>query len=220
MSKPPKLSPTSYAILGLLARNPQSAYELNTIMQTSLIRVYWPRAESHVYSEPKKLLLHELVTEQKEQASGRNRTVYTITDRGRRNLQSWLQASGNSDLRMQAEFMLKLILADSGSIQDAKATVANSQQGSTQDLEQAINGIEQIMGNPAYGAEGMPYNGIAINLMADMLIARARWDSFALQAMADLSDESSKTDKLNAGRAAYALALKKMKAALDEHQRS
>ena len=112
MSKSPKLSPTSYAMLGLLARNPQSAYELNNIMQTSLIRVYWPRAESHVYSEPKKLLLHNFVTEQKERVNGRDRTVYTITDPGRQSLREWLQDKGNSDLRVQAEFMLKLILAD------------------------------------------------------------------------------------------------------------
>ena len=58
MSSLPRLSPTSYALLGLLARGSASAYDLNTIMQTSLIRVFWPRAESHVYSEPKKLLAH------------------------------------------------------------------------------------------------------------------------------------------------------------------
>lgn len=217
MSKPPKLSPTSYAMLGLLARNPQSAYELNSIMQTSLIRVYWPRAESHVYSEPKKLLQHKFVTEQKEQVSGRNRTVYTITDLGTQNLQDWLQEEGNSDLRLQAEFMLKLILADSGSAEDARATLARSHQASTDDLKQAVAGIQQILGNSAYGAQGMPYNGIAINLMADMLIARIRWNQFALQAMADISDGSSEADKMNTGRAAYVEALGKLEAALEEH---
>ncbi|MEH6568109.1 MAG: PadR family transcriptional regulator [Halioglobus sp.] len=217
MSNPPKLSPTSYAMLGLLARNPQSAYELNTIMQTSLIRVYWPRAESHVYSEPKKLLLHNFVTEQKEQLSGRNRTVYTITDLGRQSLQDWLQEKGNSDLRLQSEFMLKLILADNGSAEDARATLAHSHKASTDDLKQAVAGIQQILDNPGYGVEGTPYNGIAINLMADMLIARRRWDSFALQALADISDGSSQADKINIGRAAYAQALKKLNAALDDH---
>ena len=126
MKNLPKLSPTSYAMLGLLARKPQSAYELNTLMQTSLIRVYWPRAESHVYSEPKKLLAHQLVTEQKEQVSGRNRTVYTITEQGRDYLRDWLSSENGTDLRMHAEFMLKLILADGGSASDAKATLAHS----------------------------------------------------------------------------------------------
>ena len=126
MKNLPKLSPTSYAMLGLLARKPQSAYELNALMQHSLIRVYWPRAESHVYSEPKKLLAHRLVTEQKEKLSGRNRTVYTITDQGRDRLREWLRNEAGTDLRMQAEFMLKLILADAGSTTDARTTLEQS----------------------------------------------------------------------------------------------
>jgi hypothetical protein len=39
MTKAPKLTPTSYALLGLLARGPRSAYELNGIMQTSLTSI-------------------------------------------------------------------------------------------------------------------------------------------------------------------------------------
>ena len=102
MTKAPKLTPTSYALLGLLARAPHSAYELNGVMQTSLIRVYWPRAESHVYSEPKKLLAHDLVSERKEKVNGRPRTVYTITDKGRQALEDWLQEEGDAELRTQS----------------------------------------------------------------------------------------------------------------------
>jgi PadR family transcriptional regulator AphA len=170
MKKLAGLSPTSYAMLGLLARKPQSAYELNTLMQTSLIRVYWPRAESHVYSEPKKLLALELVTEQKERVSGRNRTVYTISALGRATLQEWLRAQGSHDLRIQAEFMLKLILADGGTTGDAKATLEQSFQASQKDLAEGIEGIQRILSHPDYATEGMPYNGVAINLMADMQV--------------------------------------------------
>ena len=79
-SKPPKLTPTSYALLGLLARKPQSAYELNAMMQYSSIRVYWPRVDSHVYSEPKKLLQHELVSEKKGKLNGRSRNALFYHD--------------------------------------------------------------------------------------------------------------------------------------------
>ncbi|MEH6582290.1 MAG: PadR family transcriptional regulator [Halioglobus sp.] len=216
MKNLPKLSPTSYAMLGLLARSPQSAYELNTRMQTSLIRAFWPRAESHVYSEPKKLLAHELVSERKEENSGRKRTVYTITDRGREVLLAWLQNEAGAELRMQAEFMLKLILADNGSTQDAKSTLALSLAASQKDLEEAIEGIQRILDNPGYATEGMPYNGIVINLMADMLIARYRWGRFALEATANLTDGSSEEERHKAGREAYAAALAKMRDALGD----
>ena len=214
MKNLPKLSPTSYAMLGLLARKPQSAYELNGLMQHSLIRVYWPRAESHVYSEPKKLLAHRLVTEQKEKLSGRNRTVYTITDQGRDSLREWLRNEAGTDLRMQAEFMLKLILADAGSTTDARITLERSYRASRQDIEEAIEGIQRIFAHPGSAAEGMPYNGVVINLMADMLIARYRWGSFALQATAEITEESSAEDRQTAGVAAYGEALDKLQRAL------
>jgi DNA-binding PadR family transcriptional regulator len=143
-------------MLGLLARKPQSAYELNGLMQHSLIRVYWPRAESHVYSEPKKLLAHRLVTEKKEEMSGRNRTVYTLTDQGRNNLREWLRNEAGTDLRMQAEFMLKLILADAGSAEDARTTLERAYRASRQDIEEAIEGIQRIFDIPGSATEGMP----------------------------------------------------------------
>ncbi len=216
MSQPTKLSPTSFAILGLLARKPQSAYELNSIMQTSLIRVFWPRAESHLYSEPKKLLLHHYVTEHKEQVSGRNRTVYTITELGRDCLRTWLRSEENPDLRMQSELMLKLILADGGSVSGAESAIHQSLRASQEDLREAIAGVGHIVSDTPEKSEGMPYNGIAVNLMADMLIARLNWSEFALESLSKTSDGSNDADRRELGKAAYAEALRKMERALDE----
>jgi DNA-binding PadR family transcriptional regulator len=216
MKNLPKLSPTSYAMLGLLARNSQSAYELNGRMQNSLIRAFWSRAESHVYSEPKKLLAHKLVTGRKEKVSGRNRTVYTITDHGREQLAQWLNSDTGPDLRMQAEYMLKLILADGGSADDARSTLELSHRASQKDIEEAIAGIHEILSNPGYAEEGMPYNGIVIKLMADMLITRYHWGSYAREALAGITDDSTAEDKSKAGRVAYEEALRKMEQALAE----
>ena len=49
------LTPTSYAILGLLAVKPWTTYELAQQMDRALGR-FWPRAESKLYEEPKKLV--------------------------------------------------------------------------------------------------------------------------------------------------------------------
>ena len=48
-------TPTSHAILGLLAIRSWSTYELTQQMHRSLRR-FWPRAESKLYEEPKKLV--------------------------------------------------------------------------------------------------------------------------------------------------------------------
>ena len=210
MTSPPKLTPTSYALLGLLARKPQSAYELNSLMQNSLIRVYWPRVESHVYSEPKKLLRHELVSEKKGKTKGRNRTVYTITARGRKALKEWLSSDAEVELRMQAEFMLKLLLSDSGTVADVHNTLEKSLQSSRDDMETAIAGIRDILANEGSAKDGTPYNGIVINLMADILIARYRWGQYALEATENVDDEMSTAEKMALGSAAYANALEKL----------
>src|SRR5436190_12097620 len=59
MSMAPALTPTSYAVLGLLAVKPWSSYELAQQMDRALGR-FWPRAESRLYEEPKKLVAHGL----------------------------------------------------------------------------------------------------------------------------------------------------------------
>lgn len=218
MTKAPKLTPTSFALLGLLARGPRSAYELNSIMQTSLIRVYWPRAESHVYSEPKKLLAHDLVTEQPERVNGRPRTVYTITKQGRTTLDTWLQQETPAELRIQSEFMLKLLLANTGESANVRVNLENSLATSHAHLEEAIAGIERILSEPELAVEGMPWNGIAINLMADVLIARYRWSQYALQTNSALGSKSSSAKKKKLGLAAYQGALEKMSQALGEEE--
>lgn len=214
MPRAAKLSPTSYAILGLLARQARSAYELNGMMQGSLIRVFWPRAESHVYSEPKKLLAQELVSEHKEKVDGRNRTIYTITSTGHTVLEHWLRDDGNTDLRTTSELMLKLLLASEGLPEDARNVLEKSRTASHDDIQEAIAGIDNILQNPGYGVEGMPWNGIAINLMADLLIARYHWSEYALQASTGCSNDPDQ--QIEVGRQAYRLALEKMRKAIED----
>lgn len=212
-AKLPKLSPTSYALLGLLAAGPKSAYELNSTMQTSLIRVYWPRAESHVYSEPKKLLAHGLVTEHSEENGARKRRVYTISSRGIAALTNWLAEESSSEFRSQAEFMLKLILANRGSIDSARNTLEQSLQGSMADLDEAITGIRAILDNHSGATPGMPWNGIVINMMAETLVARHRWTQYALELAQQLEDTDSESKREQIGRDAYKMALARLEGA-------
>ncbi|QFU77313.1 PadR family transcriptional regulator [Halioglobus maricola] len=216
MKSLPRLSPTSYALLGLLARGPATAYELNNIMQTSMLRVFWPRADSHIYSEPKKLLSHGLVSEEKEKVKGRDRTNFTITAAGRDALAAWLAEPDAATHRNQAEFMLKVILAEGGSPDDIKATLARALETTRTETRMAIAGIQHIIDSPEAGVrKGMPWNGMAANLMADILIARLRWAEYATEAAAAVPDDSDRAAKEDIGLAAYQRALQRLQAELD-----
>ena len=109
----PELTTTSYAILGLLAIRPWSTYELARQMQRDL-RFVWPRAESNLYAEPKKLVAHGFASASSEPRGKRRRTVYSITPAGRRALAAWLEAAA-SEPRWESESIVKLLFATNGS---------------------------------------------------------------------------------------------------------
>src|SRR4051794_17937000 len=122
MSRGSTLTTTSFAMLGLLAVRPWSTYELAAQMDRSLGRI-WPRAQSKLYEEPKKLVAHGLAEASQDQVGRRPRTVYTITEQGRRALATWLEEPGNGPV-LEFEQLLKVAFSDHGSRDDALATLA------------------------------------------------------------------------------------------------
>lgn len=119
-----RLTTTSYALLGLLAVRSWSTYELTRQMDRSLGRI-WPRAQSKLYEEPKKLVEQGLARAREERVGDRPRTVYSITPRGRRALADWLTepAAGPP---LESEHLLKIFFAEHGTRQDALATLASA----------------------------------------------------------------------------------------------
>ena len=77
------LTTTSYAVLGLLGIQPWTTYELAQQMERSL-KHFWPRAQSRIYEEPKRLATLGLAKASREHVGRRPRTTYTITAKGRR----------------------------------------------------------------------------------------------------------------------------------------
>jgi DNA-binding PadR family transcriptional regulator len=107
-----ELTTTSYAILGLLAIRPWSTYELAKQMRRSLHHI-WPRAESNVYAEPKRLVSAGLVSADVEMNGKRSRTLYTITAQGRLTLERWF-SSENGPSRFESEALVKILFANYG----------------------------------------------------------------------------------------------------------
>jgi PadR family transcriptional regulator AphA len=122
MSTPGALTTTSYAILGLLSVKPWSTYELTKQMDRSLGRV-WPRAQSKLYEEPKKLVEYGLARARTELVGKRSRTTYAITAKGRRALGEWMREPGAGPV-LEFEGLLKLIFAENGTKEDALASLA------------------------------------------------------------------------------------------------
>ncbi|MEU4561877.1 PadR family transcriptional regulator [Actinoplanes sp. NPDC023936] len=113
---------TTFAVLGLLAVRSWSTYELTRQVQRSLGRM-WPRAESRLYDEPKKLVTLGWATATTETVGRRPRTVYAITEAGRAALAGWLAEPGDGPV-LEFEQLVKLAYADHGTREDALRTIA------------------------------------------------------------------------------------------------
>lgn len=118
---PARLTTSSYAVLGLLAIQPWSAYELAQ-QATRSLRFAWPKSERLLYAEPKKLVEHGLATVANEQVGERTRAVYTITDAGRSELRTWMTTSPQPPA-LEAEALVRLLFAENGEIDDLLAAL-------------------------------------------------------------------------------------------------
>ena len=107
---------TSYAVLGLLAAGPRTAYGLARQVARGL-RFVWPRAEGRIYDEPRLLAAHGLAAARPEHTGRRPRTVYTITPQGRRALRRWVAEPGAGPV-LEYEALLKVAFAGHGTKAD------------------------------------------------------------------------------------------------------
>jgi PadR family transcriptional regulator, regulatory protein AphA len=117
----PRLSTTSYAILGLLAARPHTAYELAEQMQRAFDFI-WPRARSGLYSEPKRLVGAGLAEVRHEHHGRRPRAVYSATAGGKAEFTRWLDESPAPAV-IEAEAILRVMFADRGNKQQLLRTL-------------------------------------------------------------------------------------------------
>jgi len=106
-----RLTPTSYAVLGLLNVRTWSTYELTKQMRRTL-RSVWPRAESNLYREPQRLVEAGFATAEQRMVGRRVRTEYSITAAGRAALHGWLLRPA-APTALESEAMIKVLFGDS-----------------------------------------------------------------------------------------------------------
>src|SRR5437764_13779036 len=102
-----RLTPTSYAVLGLVRYMRRATpYDLKRVMAES-IENFWPVPHTTFYAEPERLARAGYLVEHRER-TGRRRKVYEITERGRRALAEWICAEELSPPQLRDEATLKV----------------------------------------------------------------------------------------------------------------
>ena len=122
---PERLTPTSYLVLGLLAREgPSTPYDLEQHVRATLGN-FWSFPHTLLYSEPPRLAALGLVTEIRE-AEGRHRRIFEITPAGRSALGSWLDRPSDAPAELRDPGLLQLFFADLAS-DEARLRLAQRQ---------------------------------------------------------------------------------------------
>jgi DNA-binding PadR family transcriptional regulator len=116
-----RLTTTSYAILAQVAVHPWSTYELAQ-QRVRYFRYVWPRAESAIYREVKRLSSLGLIHGKKEYVGKRARTVYSITAEGIEKLRDWL-GTPVSPFAMDFEAMIRVFVAPLGTKEQLMSTL-------------------------------------------------------------------------------------------------
>jgi PadR family transcriptional regulator, regulatory protein AphA len=120
-----RLTPTSYLVLGLLAREgPSTSYDLERHVAATLGN-FWSFPHTLLYSEPARLATLGLVTQRRE-TGGRQRRVFDITAEGRSALISWLDRPSVEPTEVRDPGLLQLFFADLAS-PPAKLRLAREQ---------------------------------------------------------------------------------------------
>ena len=131
----PELTTFSHVVLVLVGRNGAGPHDLVRMARQGPI--YADFADSQWYAEPKRLEAHGYLAAHKTPGRTRERTHYTLTDRGREALAEWVRTPATLP-RIQNEPVIRLAAAD---LVDP-AAVLEGLEAMRPDLEAALAGVE------------------------------------------------------------------------------
>ena len=169
---------TSQAVLGLLALRSWTTYELAKQVQRSL-GWFWPRAERKLYDEPKRLVAAGLAKSTAEMTGARPRTVYTITARGRKTLQRWLDEPP-APPSLEFEGLVKVFFADSGNLDQLRSTLERIAETSDVRLAELEDKVQQNFTDDIPFPDRRAINQVALRFQVDHERSIGTWARWAL----------------------------------------
>jgi DNA-binding PadR family transcriptional regulator len=187
---PQGLTTTSYAVLAQLAVRPCSTYELAQ-QRVRYFRYVWPRAESAIYREVKRLAAMGLVAARREYVGKRPRTVYSITQAGREVLRAWL-ATPVSPFAMDFEAMIRLFIAPLGTKEQIIATLEQVRSDAQEMLRFGGAVKQEFLDGRAVLQDQVHIRALAVDFFVSLLTTVDAWAERTLaeiQGWTDLSPD-------------------------------
>ena len=163
------LTPFSFVILVLVGEGGAGPHDLVRMMRQGAW-AYWTSSQSQYYAEPKRLARLGLLTAASAPGRTHDRTVYRLTDEGRKALAEWLGTPAAFP-RVQNEAAVRLLGAEFAD----PATVLEGLRG----LREEIAAGREWLARAEAREPGLPHRervlGINRRLASRMLDAQAAW---------------------------------------------
>ena len=148
---------TAYVILGFLAREPRSGYEIKQAVDNST-RFFWAASYGQIYPELRRLEAAGLVESERDDSGSRKRTVHRITPAGRAALRRWVgEPAASTELR--DEKLLKLFFTGAAGGARAERTAIEILAGHAAEHAEIAERLEAL--EPAVAEMGDP-NKLAV----------------------------------------------------------
>lgn len=167
-----ELSATAKAILGIIAKEPRSGYEIKAFVDTST-KFFWAASYGQIYPELRRLEKKGLIAGTSTPTGERKRTVYKLTAAGRRALRQWHRREPEV-YETRDEGLLKLFLADAVDPGRA-AEIARQRAAHSAGIASRLREVEKNVPGTNQAAYTVLRSGIAINdFIADWFEQAAR----------------------------------------------
>jgi PadR family transcriptional regulator, regulatory protein AphA len=153
-----ELSLFSYEILGLVGRGGAGAHDLLRLAQRGRILAW--AGESQYYVEPKRLAKLGYLEARREPGKTRERTVYSLTDKGLEALREWADTPAHVT-PVKSEPLLRMLVADLVGEGPTRASISA--------LREDIADLQVRLDASRESAEGLPHRHKYLQLVNDYL---------------------------------------------------
>ncbi|MFL5872604.1 MAG: helix-turn-helix transcriptional regulator [Solirubrobacterales bacterium] len=171
-----KLTGTSYALMAVLHEfGEMTSYDIKQAMESS-IQNFWPVPHTTAYEEPARLAVAGYLAARQE-AGGRRRRVYSLTEAGSRALAEWAAETETAPPQLRDEVMLKVFAGA-----DPAALVADRVEWHRRKLEELRGYLALAREGEGFGASertliaGIAYHEKMLEMIDRLVAASSRGD--------------------------------------------
>jgi PadR family transcriptional regulator, regulatory protein AphA len=172
-----KRSSSSMAVLALLGIDRWTPYELVQHMKRSTIHYIWPRAESKMYEELKRLAAAGYATATADRKDPR-RMRYAISPAGRRVLSRWVAEPG-SGVFFESEGALKVLFAENGTKEQLLATINSVRAHALAVLDRRARVFDEVVRDGPPYPDRIHQSALIFDLVNRLTSAVVDWADFA-----------------------------------------